>query len=68
LSGKLEMHDNDRLVIDASVAIKWLHEEDKTNQALNILDKINHTAITATVPDLIIYEVSNALIYSHHGR
>lgn len=68
MSGKLEMHDNDRLVIDASVAIKWLHEEDKTNQALNILDKINHTAITATVPDLIIYEVSNALIYSHHGR
>lgn len=56
------MRAKPRVVIDASVAVKWLHEEEKTKQALRWLDLINENGIIAFTPDLILYEISNALI------
>lgn len=56
------MPDKPQVVIDASVAVKWLHEEAKTNKALHLLDKITSGTVVAIVPDLIMYEVTNALV------
>ncbi|MDF1536713.1 MAG: type II toxin-antitoxin system VapC family toxin [bacterium] len=44
------------LVIDASVAIKWLVEEEGTAEALTVLDKARLSA-----PDLLIAECANIL-------
>lgn len=56
------MVDKTRFVIDASITIKWLHKEDKTETALQLLDQINSGEVIALVPNLIIYEIANTLI------
>jgi predicted nucleic acid-binding protein len=47
---------NETLVIDASVAIKWIVQEKDTNAALGLRSRFRFTA-----PDLIVAECSNIL-------
>lgn len=56
------MPSKPRLVVDASVAVKWLHEENNTDKALQLLNQIMDETVVAVVPDLIIYEVANVLV------
>lgn len=51
-----------RLVIDASVVVKWFHEEAKTDKALILLEQINSGETTAFVPNLLLYEIANVLV------
>lgn len=51
-----------RIVLDASVAVKWFHDEPGTAAALKFQEAINAGDIAATVPDLLLYEVANALV------
>lgn len=51
------------LVIDASVAIKWFIPEEDGNKALMLRNRHIEGGITLVAPDLLIYEVANALSY-----
>ncbi len=53
-------------VLDTSVVIKWFSEdnEDDIDKALSLRDKILKGEYPATVPDLIFYELANALRYN----
>lgn len=53
---------NRRVVIDNSVSLKWVHEEEGTNKAQSLLQDIHNQEVIAVVPDLIFYEFSNVLI------
>jgi predicted nucleic acid-binding protein len=48
-------------VLDASVAVKWFHEEDFTQEALKIRDALDKGRIEIIVPSIFPYEVINAL-------
>lgn len=50
-----------RLVLDASVVVKWFHEEEYTSEALMLRDAHNRGLCEFVAPALIVYEVSNAL-------
>lgn len=51
-------------VVDASVAIKWFSEEEYTDRAVDIRDKFFKGTCELAAPDLILYEVSNALRFN----
>jgi len=51
-------------VLDASVVIKWFSEEEYTDRALKLRDDFSKGEIELVVPDLMLYEVSNALRYN----
>ncbi len=51
-------------VIDASVAIKWFSEEVYTDKAIEIRDRFFKGICELAAPDLILYEVSNALRFN----
>ena len=55
---------NSVFVLDASVVIKWFSEEEYTDRALKLRDDFSKGNIELVVPDLILYEVSNALRYN----
>jgi len=55
---------NGLFVLDASVVIKWFSEEEYTDRALKLRDTFSKGEIELVVPDLILYEVSNALRYN----
>jgi len=48
-------------VIDASVAVKWFSEEEGTERALEVRDGHIDGRRTLVAPDLIVYEIANAL-------
>lgn len=50
-----------RAVIDASVAVKWFSGEAQTVDAQRILASAFHRACVLYAPDLLLYEVGNAL-------
>ncbi len=50
-----------RFVLDASVVVKWFHEEEYTSEALMLREAHNRGLCKFIVPILIVYEVSNAL-------
>lgn len=52
------------LVLDASVIIKWFTQEEKREQAIDLREKHINGDIEIVVPDLILYEVSNALRFN----
>jgi predicted nucleic acid-binding protein len=52
------------LIIDASTAAKWFLEEEDSDKALKLRDAHIEGRVELTAPDLIIYEVANALNYS----
>ncbi|MEX1112614.1 MAG: type II toxin-antitoxin system VapC family toxin [Candidatus Andersenbacteria bacterium] len=56
------MASNSRVVIDASIALKWFHQEKNTDEAVEIQKAINDGTITGIVPDLIYYETANVLV------
>ncbi len=51
-------------VVDASVAIKWFSEEEFTDNAIEIRDNFFKGTCELAAPDLILYEVSNALRFN----
>lgn len=56
------MPDEKPVVLDASVVLKWFREESDTDKALELQEAINHSQLKAYIPDLLLYEVTNALI------
>lgn len=53
------------LVIDSSVAVKWLNKQDEnyTLQADKILKDVQKEKVYLVMPELAKYEVGNALLY-----
>ncbi len=51
-------------VLDASVLIKWFSNEEYTDRALKLRDDFLQGYTELVVPDLLLYEVSNALRYN----
>jgi len=52
------------IVLDASVIVKWFSEEEHTEKALEIREKVRRGEERVIVPDLLLYELSNALKYN----
>ena len=50
-------------VVDASVAIKWLNEEEGTQAALKLREEHIEGGTSLSAPNLILYEIANALRY-----
>lgn len=57
------MAGREEAVIDASVVIKWFVEEEGTQSALKLRDEHVDGVRTLLAPDLLLYEVANALRY-----
>lgn len=51
-------------VLDSSVVIKWFSDEEDSDKALAIREAYAEGTANITCPDLIIYEISNALRYN----
>ena len=58
------MPKSKHFVVDSSVIIKWLNhiDEDYIQQAQRLLDHIEAGDVIAIIPDLVKYEVGNALL------
>ena len=52
------------IVLDASVVVKWFSEEEYTDKALEIRERIRMGGERVVVPDLLLYELANALKYN----
>jgi predicted nucleic acid-binding protein len=52
------------LVIDASTVAKWFLQEEDSDKALGLRDAHIDGRVELTAPDLIVYEVANALNYN----
>lgn len=50
-----------RVVLDTSVIMKWFSMEESRKQALKILNEVVKGRITLVEPELILYEMVNAL-------
>ncbi len=53
-----------RLVVDASVVVKWYTQEDQRDQALDLRQAHMDGELYLLAPTLLIYEVANALHYN----
>ena len=53
-----------KLVIDSSVIVKWLNQEDeeRLNQADKILEDVKKDQVALITPELTKYEIGNALL------
>ena len=51
------------IILDASVVVKWFSEEEYTEKALEIRERIMRGEERVVVPDLLLYEQANALKY-----
>jgi len=51
------------LIVDASVVAKWFIPEEDSDKAVKLRNRHVEGAITLMAPDLIVYEVVNALTY-----
>ena len=53
------------IVIDSSVAVKWVNIQDErlTDRANQIMQHVQENKFTILMPELAKYEVANALIY-----
>ena len=58
------MKGEDLFVLDASVIYKWFIDEIYKSQALKIRHKVALSENDFVIPDLLIYELSNALRYN----
>jgi predicted nucleic acid-binding protein len=50
-------------VLDASIVLKWFLKEQDSSKAIKIKSEIIDGELIAIVPDLILYEIANALRY-----
>ena len=55
----------EKVVVDASVVVKWFLEEEHSGKALLLRDKFVQGAVELLSPSLMPYEVLNALRYSN---
>ena len=53
-----------RVVVDASVVVKWFTQEDQRGEALSLRQSHMDGGLTLTAPALLAYEVANALRYN----
>jgi len=53
-----------KIVVDASVVVKWFVEEKYSKEALMIRDSFTEGLVDIVVPSLLYFEVLNALKYS----
>jgi predicted nucleic acid-binding protein len=51
------------LVVDASVAAKWFVPEADSDKAIRLRNRHIEGSLTLIAPDLLVYEVANALVY-----
>ncbi len=51
-------------VLDASVVLKWFVEEEGSKQAAELLHEHVKGKVRIVVPDLLVYEITNALRFS----
>jgi len=51
------------IIVDASVVIKWFIPEADSDQAVKLRDKHVEGSLALMAPDLLMYEVANALSY-----
>ncbi|MDG6928520.1 MAG: type II toxin-antitoxin system VapC family toxin [Nitrososphaerota archaeon] len=49
------------IIVDASVAVKWFSEEEGSERALALRDEHVDGEMTLVAPDLLVYEIENAL-------
>lgn len=52
------------VVLDSSVVIKWFSEEEGTSISLELREKYINGELIIVVPDLLLYEIANALRYN----
>jgi predicted nucleic acid-binding protein len=55
-----------KCVIDTSVVVKWFSEEPKTSEAEMVLNQAHEGAMELYAPDILIYELANALWKGKH--
>ena len=55
------MAEQEEVVLDSSVAVKWFSAEKGTERALEVRDGHVRGRISLLAPDLIVYEIANAL-------
>jgi len=53
-----------KLVLDASVAVKWVIQEDYRDYALKLREEHVRGSVEISAPSIIVYEVVNALRYN----
>jgi len=51
------------LVVDASVVAKWFVPEEGSDKAVKLRNRHIEGSLTLMAPDLVVYEVANALAY-----
>lgn len=49
------------VVVDASLAVKWIVREPGSNEALGLLEKWIRAGVALSAPPLLLYEVANVL-------
>lgn len=54
------------LILDASVIIKWYFEEQDSEKAIRIRDLYRNYIIEIIVPDLLYYEITNAIRFNRN--
>jgi|SRR3989344_276729 len=54
----------DKLVLDSSVIIKWFSQEQDTEKAIAIRERLIQGDIIIAAPDIQLYEIANALRYN----
>lgn len=59
---------NKTVVLDASVVIKWYHEEEDTEIAEAIERRIKDGELRAIAPSLLFYEVANGLLFKPNSE
>jgi predicted nucleic acid-binding protein len=52
------------IVLDASVIVKWFSEEEYADKALQIRERFLKGEESIIIPDLLLYELANALRYN----
>jgi len=57
--------EKEALVLDASVIVKWFCEEEYTDIALGLRQRFLTGSIIVVVPELMFYEVTNAIRYNN---
>lgn len=62
-NGEIQESSNAIIVVDASVVTKWFVQEELTDKAIQMRDDYLEGRITIACPDLLGYEVINALRY-----
>lgn len=58
------MEGLEKAVVDASVVVKWFNQEEFTEEALLLRQRIRRGTVTPFAPELMIFEVANSLRYN----